>query len=208
MKLLSLKYFSGRTLLFEDGFNLPKPLAGHCQVRIAKDKLLVYGGVTSISILNYTTPSYECSNQAYIMSNETWSLVPMTNPCTNNGQNLAYQQPCTSRMHGNDTEIVIVTFNQTNSCTSILNIKTYQWILLHTDVDIPLGGHLVTSLDKTRVFYLGGIFNGPRAHYDQSLDVYELGSSGWKLTIAKLPFGIVSNETRSYPSLHNITITY
>ena len=83
--------------------------------------------------------------------------------------------------------------------------EQYNWSKMEAlDVEIPIGGHLVTSIDKSRIFYMGGIYHGPPEH--QTLDVFELGLKGWELIVAKLPFGISSNDTRSYPSLHNVTL--
>ncbi len=183
----------------EDGPNLPKPMAGHCQLHLDEDKVFIYGGITSSnsSKLNYT-------NRAYIWSNGDWSRVPMENPCNNNNQDLSLQQPCMSRVRDNLKEIIIVTFRYTNTCTSILNLLTHDWtIVIGGDKNIPIGGHLVASLDKSRIFYLGGLYNKPKQA--QSLHVYELDTNGWRMIKAKLPFGIASHETKSFPSLHNVT---
>ncbi len=137
-------------------------------------------------------------------TNGSWSLIPTENPCSNNGQDLAFLQPCTLRVAN---EIIIVTFTNRNTCTSILNLQTYNWILLNTTyVNIPIGGHLVTSVDKSRVFYLGGLDHKKDALETQSLDIYELNYNGWNLIEAKLPFGISSNATGSYSSMHNVTL--
>ncbi len=174
-------------------------------MQINTGQVLIYGGVTSIR-LNGTKHIFDYSNEAYLWSNESWSLIPIENPCPINGQNLVYRQPCTSRTKANEIEVIIVTFAQKQPCTSILNLNSLNWtIILSKDVNIPIGGHMVTSLDKARVFYLGGLNNEhPIA---QSLDVFELGMNGWELTKAKLPFGIASHNTISYPSLHNVTLT-
>ncbi len=148
---------------------------------------------------------FKYSNNAYVWSNESWSLIPTENPCSNEGQNLAFQQPCTKRFMSNQTEMVIITFGNKNPCTSILNLDSYEWSKVNiTQDDIPTGGHLVTSIDKKCVFYLGGLYYEPQER--QSFDVYELSDAGWQLTEAKVPFGISSNETKSYASLHNVTL--
>ncbi len=198
------------TFTMDNVMELPKTLAGHCQVPVSNEQVFIYGGISSIT-LNETfdgqvkqTLTY--SNEAFLWVNETWLSIMNENPCSNNGQDLAFQQPCTKRILLNQTQIIIITFGNKNSCTSILNLNTHGWIIIDdTEVSIPIGGHLVTSLDKTRVFYLGGLYYSPEEK--QSLDVYELSSNGWLLTQAKLPFGISSNETKSYPSLHNVTLT-
>ena len=168
--------------------------------------MLIYGGVTSVYInrtINLQTYAY--SNQAYIWQNESWSTVHTTNPCSNQGQDLAFQQPCTSRIVSNQTQVVVITFGKQTPCTSLLNLNTYEWSMVNgTRKSIPIGGHLVTSLDKKRVFYLGGIYYKPEE--SQSLNVFELDFNGWQLTKTKLPFGISSNETSSFPSLHNVTL--
>ncbi len=153
-----------------------------------------------------STTTYEYSNSAYLWSSGNWSLIQTKNPCGNDGQNLAFEQPCTSRVRSNVTELVVVTFNKTNSCTSIFNLISYNWSIVNAmNVDIPFGGHLITSIDQTRVFYLGGIYFIDHEE-TQSLDVFELGVNGWQLIVAKLPFGIASNETKIYQSLHNVTL--
>ena len=132
-------------------------------------------------------------------------MIPEENPCPIIEQDLAFQQPCTSIADGHDTKVVIVTFRNRKSCTSKLNLQTHDWERIPTnEVNIPIGGHLMTSIDGTRVFYLGGIYYEPREV--QSLDIFELTASGWTLIVAKLPFQVSSNETKSYPSLHNVTL--
>ena len=120
---------------------------------------------------------------------------------------MAFQQSCTTRVHLNYTEVIIVTFfHNSKSCTSKLNLNSYTWYKVEDiDVNIPIGGHLATSIDKHEVYYLGGLY---KTHLKevQSLDAYKLGPKGWQLKEAKLPFGISSNETKSYPSLHNVTL--
>ncbi len=163
--------------------------------------MLIYGGVTFFKISHITY-----SNFAFLWSDEKWAKIPNENPCPLGNQGLTFQQPCASRVQGNQTNVIIVTFpNSNHPCTSMLNMNTFEWSLVpNTGLTIPMGGHLITSLDHSKVFYLGGIYNGHQT--SQSLDVYELGSNGWQLTGIKLPFGIVSNETKSYPSLHNVTL--
>ncbi len=175
------------------GPDLPKPLAGHCQLFITTNTILVYGGVTVINTNNFmgqVTYKTEYSNQAFIWSHYIWSNISTDNPCSNNGQDLSLQQPCTKRAKANHTDIIIVTFANATSCTSILNLVTYDWDIVNvTNTNIPIGGHLVTSVDNSRVFYMGGILPGQR----QALDVYELTQTGWQITEPKLPYGIGSN---------------
>lgn len=187
------------------GSDLPKPLSGHCQIFIEKGHVLIYGGITSVRF-NNSKQYFEYSNQAFYWSNGSWLHIFQENPCGNNGQDLSFQQPCVSRMRSNDAEAIIVTFVNGSSCTSILNLRTRTWMVVGSfKTNIPIGGHLVTSLDKSRVFYLGGLYYEP--HETQSLDIYELKASGWRLIEPKLPFGISSNETKSYRSSHNVTLT-
>ena len=99
-------------------------------------------------------------------------------------------------------EVIVATFGNGTSCTSILNLFTYEWDLVDAkNTNIPVGGHLVTSIDESRVFYLGGTYNG-----SPSLNVYKLFQTGWSMTKAKLPFDIVSNKVMTYPSLHNVRL--
>ncbi len=197
-----------KTFVIEDGPELPKPLAGHCQVFIGDGQVFIYGGITAIGFnetLNGIEQIFKYSNQAYLWRDESWLTIPHKNPCSNDMQDLAFQQPCTQRIVSNQSQIVIETFSKRTSCTSILNLNTYHWSMLNdAGVNIPIGGHLVTSSDKSRVFSLGGLYYAPEEI--QSLDVYELGSNGWEMIEAKLPYGISSNETKSYPSSHNVTI--
>ncbi len=201
--------FRDKTFVIDNGPNLPKPLAGHCQLFIAEGQILVFGGINAVTFNNTVRgqihQNIHYSNKAYLWSNETWSEVPTENPCPIEGQDLAYQQPCTNRVQSNQMDVIIVTFAKGNSCTSIFNLLTYNWSsVTGTKTNIPIGGHLVTSLDETRVFYIGGLYHKPNTM--QSLDVYELVNNEWRLTEAKLPFGISSNETKTYHSLHNVTI--
>ncbi len=183
---------------------LPIPLAGHCQLFITKGQVFLYGGVTSnASDAKSYRPAIRYSNEAFLWFNNSWSEIPSENPCTNNGQDLAFQQPCTLRKQANDTEVIIVTFTNRKSCTSKLNLYSFNWTMIQMS-DIPIGGHLVTSIGNNRVFYLGGLYYKPKE--TQSLDVFELGSTGWQIIKAKLPFGIASNVTKSYPSQHNVTL--
>ncbi len=202
-----INVIKNKTFIIEDGPELPKPLAGHCQVFIGIEQVFIYGGITAIvynATLNAITQSFKYSNQAYLWNDQSWLTIPHKNPCSNNMQDLAFQQPCTQKIISNRSEIVIVTFRKRASCTSILNMKSYDWSMVNdASVNIPIGGHLVTAIDKIRVFYLGGLYYEPEE--SQSLDVFELGSNGWKMIKAKLPYGILSNETKSYPSSHNIT---
>ncbi len=176
---------------------------------IAKNKIIarfLTQKIKSQTSLNKTLDSLKFiySNKAYLWVNETWLSIKKENPCSNDGQDLAFQQTCVERIISNETQIVIVTFGNKTSCTSILNLDTYDWSRVN-DVSMPIGGHLVTSLDRTRVFYLGGLYY--KREESQSLDVYELSSAIWMLAAeAKLPFGISSNETKSYPSVHNVTV--
>ncbi len=184
----------------EDGPDLPEPKAGHCQLHFDKDKIFIYGGITTSDSGNLTY-----TNRAYVWSNGNWLRVPAINPCDNDAQDLSFQQPCTSRVEENRIEVIVVTFYYINTCTSILNLLTNEWTTVHSsEINIPIGGHLVASLDKSRVFYLGGLYY--KQEETQSLDVYELNSDGWRMIEAKLPFGIASNVTKSYPSLHNVTL--
>ncbi len=187
----------GQTFIMQDGPDLPQPLAGHCQVYIGHGKVFIYGGIKSIGNQIH---GFNYSNQAYIWSQQGWSDVPTENPCSNNGQDLAFQQLCTT--YG-ETKVVIVTFSKRKPCTALLDLITYMWNKVSVN-DIPIYGHLVTSLDKTRAFYLGGIYHEEQQEVE-SFDVYELEYDGWRMTMAKLPFGIVSNETKSHPSVHNVT---
>ncbi len=190
------------------GPDLPKPLAAHCHIFIDQGQTFIYGGITSVTSNATTTiiQSWEYSNDAYIWINGNWSRIPQESPCSNADQDLAYQQPCAARIESEQVEIAMVTFSRGKSCTSVLNLFTYAWSLVDASkVNIPIGGHLVTSVDKSQVFYLGGLYYTPQEI--QSFDVYQLVSTGWKLTNAKLQFGISSNETKSYPSTHNVTFT-
>ncbi len=199
-----LNVIKNRSLTIEDGPDLPRPLAGHCQVLLCYGRVFIYGGVSSIYV-DRTMQTFNYSNQAYLWVNDSWSSIPVKNPCSNKGQDLAFQQPCAEQIISNQTLVVIVTFIKRVSCTSILNLNTYEWTKVNNvDVLIPIGGHLVMSIDKTSVFYMGGLYYKPEE--SQSLDIFELGSNGWRLIEAKLPFGISSNETKSYPSTHNITM--
>ncbi len=191
-----------------EGPDLPKPLAGHCQVFTTKGQVVIYGGITAIThnkSINGEVQYYQYSNEAYIWSHKSWQMVPNKNPCPIKGQDLAFQQPCASRKRLTEDEVVIITFRNGNPCTSILNLNSHAWAMVDSpDFNIPIGGHLVTSLDNYGIFYLGGLYSEPQL--TQSLDVYELKSDGWQLIEAKLPYGISSNETKSYPSLHNVTL--
>ncbi len=206
----TINVIRGETLTVTNGPDLPKPLAGHCQLHIDNDQLFIFGGITSITIngtyRNYQVEGFHYSNKAYLWSKGNWLQIPEENPCSNDGQDLAFQQPCTTRVKSDEIEVVIVTFSQRKACTSVLNLNTLQWSMIDiSKVTIPIGGHLVTSLDKSRVFYLGGIYYDHEISM-QSLDMYELGANGWELKDVKLPFGVGSNETYSYASLHNVTL--
>ncbi len=177
-------------------------MAGHCQVFVAVNKIFIYGGITAIN----KSLHYEYSNEAYLWLNESWLSIPKENPCPIVGQNLAFQQPCAVTVQSNCTKIIVVTFSDGISCTSILNLSTFEWAILNGkegDTSIPIGGHLAASLDKSRMFYLGGIYYKPQE--TQSLDVYELSEFGWHITDVKSPFGTASNKTKSYPSMHNVS---
>ncbi len=201
----AINVIRGASYTFHDGPDLPIPLAGHCQIHTSDGHMLIYGGITAINMsFNANFERYQFSNVAYLWSNKSWSEAPNENPCSNNGQDLAFQQPCAVR-DSNVTEAIIVTFTERKACSSILNLDTLNWSIVEGGVKIPIGGHLVTSLDKQRVFYLGGIYYVPQEI--QSMDVFELDFNGWHLIKAKLPIGISSNETKSYPSLHNVTLT-
>ncbi len=202
---------SAKDFTISNGPDLPKPLSGHCQIFINKNRVFIYGGVNSIhfnqTVTGQNIVTYLYSNKAYLWVNETWFFIPEENPCLNKGQDLTFQQPCIEMIESNQTRVVIVTFGNETSCTSILNLDTFKWSRIDdAETLIPIGGHLVTSLDKTRVFHLGGIYF--RLEETQSLDIYELTSIGWEMSEAKLPFGISSNETKSYPSQHNVTLDY
>ncbi len=196
----------GKAFTIQDGPDLPKPLAGHCQLYIAEGKVFIYGGITTNPVNTtewFINTNY--SNEAYMWSGDNWFKIPKENPCSNNGQDLAFQQSCAQRIKSDRIEVVVVTFNKKKACTSIINLLSNGWTRINgSDVKIPFGGHLVTSLDKSKVFYLGGIYYEPQEV--QSYDVYELKPNDWQLTIAELPIAISSNLTKSYPSLHNVTL--
>ncbi len=167
-----MSHFRDKTFTIEPGPNLPRPLAGHCQVHIDKGRIFVLGGITSL-LPNGTQLDY--SSDAFLWYQDNWITVPTKSPCpTENIQNLAFHLQCTTRIKLNQTEIVSVTINASNVCTNVLNLVSLQWFKVNNgNAKLPIGGHLVTGVDKGRVFYLGGYYESVK-----SLDVYELTDNG------------------------------
>ncbi len=190
----------------ESGPDLPMAMAGHCQVYIGNNTVFIYGGVASLSgntsVLN-GYPVLKYSNLAWIGNGYQWSMVPTNSPCPSSNLPPTIMQQCA--LKGN-SEVAILhqNFLDFSTCTSLLNIKTFEWTKVTHSLtdDLPLGGFILQGIESHRTFYIGG--NSQHDRTDDMKRVFEL-TNRWELLKTKLEFGIAGWNSMVLDSRLNIT---
>ncbi len=168
------------------------PLAAHCQVSTGNGLLFLYGGLVNKTIVN---------NEAFIWSDnfKRWSQIPTKSPCPiSRYVSTSFEQPCLLKP---PDEVIIITqyFDTLTTCTSVLNLSTFEWKTLTTSNNLPLGGKLLMGLNDVDVYYLGGFKNEKPVK-----TVYKLDSN-WMLTSHVLPFEMSTKESIIFPSTLNMS---
>ncbi len=158
-----------------------------------------------ISLSNYvnSTKPLLHANSAWIWTDTftNWTSIPTESPCPTSIQPPEILQQCTLR---GENEVVIVTQNflDFTTCTSALNIKNYAWTKIQTQNLLPLAGFILTGIDSSRVFYLGGFTNQVNS---DNRTVFELRNNHWELTETRLTFGITGFNALFMDSRLNLT---
>ena len=101
--------------------------------------------------------------------------------------------------------IVNQNFMDFATCTSELNIDNYEWKKKSQNQNdlLPLAGFILTGIDSSRVFYLGGFTN--HVNKSDNRTVYELRNNNWELTETKLTFGMTGFDAIFMDSRLNLT---
>ena len=138
------------------GPELPKPMAGHCQILVNNDTMFIYGGINRINATKF-------SNEAWLYNNETgWRKIPATNPCPNmvyglplvnyRPEETTFRPTCAYRLNDKGHKfkgVVIETIEgrmglgiSPRPCFSILNLNTYEWQFIEASLHMGIGGFL------------------------------------------------------------------
>ncbi len=189
------------------GPDLPLATAAHCQLNIGNSSILIYGGIKD---KNNTTPATMWTliihhNLAWIWNDidRNWTEIKAKSPCPESRQPPYIMQQCTMR---NTEEIIILTqnFNDMSTCTSILNVKTFEWTMITSSRsnELPLGGFILTGNNPSKIFYLGGYHNNEQSN---NRTIHELDNNEWRLNMYKLPFAMTGFDSKFWPEQVNMT---
>ncbi len=94
----------------DQGPDLPIPMAGHCQVHIGNNSVLIYGGVTSLNSSGFSYAGFqikEYSNLAWTWNSiaSHWTAVPTESPCPSSRLPPVIMQPCS--MKGSSQVVIL-----------------------------------------------------------------------------------------------------
>ncbi len=183
-------------------------MAGHCQVNIGNNSILIYGGLTnlefntSMSHNGYPVMNYDNSAWTWNSKYGYWSKIITESPCPSSKLPPVIMQQCASK---GPFEVVILhqDFESFTTCTSLINVKTLKWTKISSSKsnDLPVGGFILTGIDPMRTFYLGGYTNLISSH---NRSIYEL-KSDWEVMNVKLNFSITGWDSMVLDSRLNLT---
>ncbi len=169
---------------------MPFSRAKHCSILVDDNTVFIFGGQTAVKARSSLA-------QLYDIKRGEWTFVPDRSPCRKIVPQNHYT-PCglvKTKKETNDThEIIIPTMNEMNeSCTAILMWPSLNWTRMNDDLrPQPLGGHVLTFANRTRLLYLGGAANnfekGLRTIYE-----YEGQVLGWRRWANSLPVPLSDN---------------
>ena len=151
-------------------------------------------------------PTLVHTQHAWIWINKlnNWTLIPFASPCPGSKMPINFLNQC-SMIEEDKVVIITQNFDNFTTCTNILNLKTYQWsrVTSISSTTLPLGGFILTGMDHSRVYYLGGY----KKNNSNNKTVYELSQETyqWTLTGIKLTIGMTNWDSIVLDSRLNLT---
>ncbi len=185
------------------GPDLPKAMAGHCQVVIDNGKIFIYGGISSVdNKKSRNSYNFIHDEEAYVWSSGHWLKVNISSPCPPSRQPIVALQQCAAR-GSNEVVILSQNFENSTSCTRILDIHNLKWTRVSSMTNLPLGGFILTGINTMEVYYLGG-YTKSKTISNSNRTVFKLKNE-WTLISMKLPFAMTSWDSIVLDSRLNVT---
>ena len=178
-------------------------MAGHCQLNIGNGQIFIFGGITTIGYNNYDDfTKLEHDDEAWLWKDNHWLPVTSQSPCPKSRQPITILQQCAIK-GANKVVIISQNFDDFTTCTSVLNIRNFEWtqISLTKDLILPIGGLILTGIDSNDLYYLGGYTNMSDS---SNRTVFEL-TNKWVPANMKLPFAMTLWDSLLLDNQLNLT---